>query len=82
AGLADRLEVIQQETSPVQRNDDVFALNPLGKVPVLVCDDGTVLFDSSVICDYLDGLHHGDKLIPYAAPRRLQALLKQALAMG
>lgn len=82
AGLADRLELIQQETSPVQRNDDVFALNPLGKVPVLVCEDGVVLFDSSVICDYLDGLHHDDKLIPSAAPRRLQALLKQALAMG
>ncbi len=82
AGLADRLEVIQQETSPVQRNDEVFALNPLGKVPVLVCDDGAVLFDSSVICDYLDSLHHGDKLIPPAAPRRLHALLKQALAMG
>src|SRR5439155_17400727 len=39
-GLAERMEVIHQETSPVVRNDAVFALNPLGKVPVLVTGDG------------------------------------------
>ncbi|WP_338015485.1 glutathione S-transferase family protein [Dyella acidiphila] len=74
--------MIHQETSPVQRNEQVFALNPLGKVPVLVCDDGTVLFDSSVICEYLDGLHDGDKLIPSSSSPRLHALLQQAVAMG
>src|SRR5215475_7471036 len=58
-GLADRLAVIHRETSPTRRNEAVFAVNPLGKVPVLVLDDGTALFDSAVICDYLDGLHGG-----------------------
>jgi glutathione S-transferase len=82
AGLAERIEVIHQETSPVQRNDDVFALNPLGKVPVLVCDDGTVLFESGVICEYLDGLHEGRRLIPLAPVSRFPALLRQALALG
>jgi glutathione S-transferase len=82
AGLADRIEVLHHETSPLQRNEEVFAFNPLGKVPVLTCDDGTVLFDSSVICEYLDGLHDGRKLIPSLPSLRLRALLKQAVAMG
>lgn len=82
AGLADGIEVIHHETSPVQRNDKVFALNPLGKVPVLVCDDQTVLFDSSVICEYLDGLNRGQKLIPSTPSLRLRALQRQAIAMG
>lgn len=82
AALVDRIEVIHKETSPVQRNEVVFALNPLGKVPVLVCDDQTVLFDSSVICEYLDGLHDGNKLFPSSPSRRFPALLNQAIAMG
>jgi glutathione S-transferase len=81
-GLADRIEVIHHETSPVQRNEEVFALNPLGKVPVLVCDDQTVLFESSVICEYLDGLHDGRKLFPPLPLLRFPALLYQALATG
>src|SRR5690606_800110 len=36
AGLADRIEVVHNETSPTQRNEQVFAQNPLGKVPVLI----------------------------------------------
>ena len=55
-GLQDRLTVIHHETSPTRRNEAVFDLNPLGKVPVLICDDGIALFDSNVICEYLDGL--------------------------
>ncbi|RDI96876.1 glutathione S-transferase family protein [Dyella solisilvae] len=81
-GLADRMEVIHHETSPVQRNEDVFALNPLGKVPVLICDDGTVLFDSNVICEYLDGLHDRPKLIPSELSPRYRALRHQAIATG
>lgn len=81
-GLADRLEVIHHETSPTLRNDEVFALNPLGKVPVLICDDGTVLFDSSVICEYLDGLHEGRPLLPAEPRERFIALRNQAIATG
>ena len=82
AGLAGRLEVIHHETSPTRRNDAVFAVNPLGKVPVLVLDDGLALFDSAVICDYLDGLHGGPRLIPSSGPARWLALRLQALAHG
>ncbi|GLQ87484.1 glutathione S-transferase family protein [Dyella flagellata] len=81
-GLADRLEVIHHETSPLLRNDEIFALNPLGKVPVLICDDGAAVFDSNVICEYLDGLHTGRKLIPVEPAHRYLALRNQAIATG
>ncbi|RUL77744.1 glutathione S-transferase family protein [Dyella choica] len=81
-GLAGRLEVIHHETSPLLRNDEIFALNPLGKVPVLICDDGAVLFDSNVICEYLDSMHGGHKLIPADPARRYLALRNQAIATG
>src|SRR5690349_7916865 len=70
AGLAARLEVVHQETSPTQRNEAVFAENPLGKVPVLVRPGLPSLFDSDVICAYLDTLHGGRKLIPLAGEAR------------
>lgn len=82
AGLVDRLQVIHQETSPTRRNEEVFRVNPLGKVPVLLLDDGMALFDSNVICEYLDGLHAGPPLIPPDYPARLHSLRLQALAQG
>ena len=80
-GMADRLEVVHHETSPTRRNDGVFALNPLGKVPVLI-DGELVLFDSNVICEYLDGLDGQPRLIPADPKRRYRALRLQALAQG
>lgn len=82
AGLTDRLDVIHHETSPTVRNEEVFRQNPLGKVPVLILDDGFALFDSNVICDYLDGLHERDRLIPQHGRARLVSLRRQALAQG
>ena len=55
--------------------------NPLCKVPTLVLDDGTALFDSPVICEYLDHLG-GGTLFPPAGPARWQALRLQALGDG
>lgn len=80
--LQHHIEVIHHDTSPTRRNDEVFALNPLGKVPVLIADDGLALFDSNVICEYLDGLHAGAKLIPQEHGARFRALRRQALAQG
>ena len=56
--------------------------NPLGKVPALITDDGQSIFDSPVICEYLDNLHGGPKLFPPAGPARWTALRRQALADG
>jgi glutathione S-transferase len=81
-GLQQRLCVIHHETSPTRRNEEVLALNPLGKVPVLICDDGVVLFDSNVICEYLDGMHANARLIPREPAARWRPLKMQALAQG
>jgi glutathione S-transferase len=81
AGLADRIEVIHHETSPTRRNDTVFAENPLGKVPVLIRRGHKPIFDSDVICAYLDTLG-GARLIPEAGEARWNALLLQAMAQG
>lgn len=82
AGLASSLQVIHQETSPTRRNEQVFAENPLGKVPVLLRPGLAPLFDSDVICAYFDTLHEGRKLIPSEGEPRWQALRAQAVAQG
>ncbi|MCA6289269.1 MAG: glutathione S-transferase N-terminal domain-containing protein, partial [Phenylobacterium sp.] len=44
-GLADRIETLNASASPVAENPELSALNPLGKIPVLVTDDGQSLYD-------------------------------------
>jgi glutathione S-transferase len=82
AGLAERIEVIHHETSPTRRNDTVFAENPLGKVPVLIRPGLTPLFDSDVICAYLNTLSENQSLIPREGEARWGALRLQAMAQG
>ena len=81
-GLVTQLEVIHHETSPTTRNEIIYQANPLGKVPVLLLPDGIALFDSIVICEYLDDLHAGHRLIPLQGAPRFEALRLQALAQG
>ena len=81
-GLARDIEVVHQETSPTRRNEEVYAQNPLGKVPVLLRAGAPALFDSNVICEYLDTLHSGRRLIPRAGEPRWLALRLQAVAQG
>ena len=61
---------------------ELAAFNPLNKVPTLVTDDGLSLFDSPVICEYLDSIGDAPKLFPPAGPARWKALRQQALADG
>ncbi|QIG47275.1 glutathione S-transferase family protein [Nordella sp. HKS 07] len=82
AGLAAQIEVIHHETSPTRRNDTVFAENPLGKVPVLVRPGLAPIFDSDVICAYLDTLAPERRLIPREGEARWTALRLQAVAQG
>ena len=63
-------------------NAEVMAVNPLNKIPTLVLDDGSALYDSRVICEYLDTLHDGPKLFPADARARFAALRRQALGDG
>lgn len=79
AGVAGRIETVRTLVTMSQANRDLMQTNPLGKIPTLVTDDGRALFDSYVICEYLDGLDAGRKLIPAAGEERLQALRWHAL---
>ena len=72
-GLRDRIELIPAAPSPVNRDATVVAHNPLGKIPTLITADGLVLYDSRVICEYLDDLV-GGSLLPPAGPARWSAL--------
>jgi len=81
-GLAERIEKIPTAVAPTKVNDEVARENPLVKVPALTTDDGIVLYDSPVICEYLDSLHGGTKLFPATGPQRWIALRQQALGDG
>jgi len=71
------------EDIPWNPETRVPALNPLGKVPVLVLDNGETLFDSRVIAEYLDGLPAGaPRLLPADDAARLQVRRWEALADG
>ena len=80
--LVDRIELVPTSLSPVQGNVTLALENPLMKVPSLVTDDGQVLFDSPVICEYLDDMASGRKLLPAAGPARWAVLRQQALGDG
>src|SRR5690606_29297428 len=80
-GLSDRIEKLACAASPVKMDLTVAASNPLGKVPALITDDGQALFDSRVICEYLNHLGQG-KLFSDASGERWQVLTEQALADG
>jgi glutathione S-transferase len=81
-GLDKRIERIPAQVSPVTVNEAVARENPLTKVPSLTTDDGMVLYDSPVICEYLDSLHSGAKLFPAVGAARWTALRQQALGDG
>ncbi len=78
-GLSGRIERIP--TLPFDPASDLVSDNPLGKVPALITDDGERLYDSRVICEYLDSLHGGPRLFP-EPPARWTALRRQALGDG
>ncbi len=79
-GLEDKVERIP--TDVWDPETDIAKDNPLGKIPTLITDGGKTLYDSPVICEYLDGLHDGDKLFPASGEARWRALRLQALGDG
>jgi glutathione S-transferase len=78
-GLKDRIKVVMADT--LDPSDSLRGQNPLGKIPALILEDGTTLFDSRVIVEYLDFMAGGDRIIP-PAPARFEVLRLQALADG
>jgi len=81
-GLADRLRTVRTVVASGKPNAELMRDNPQSRIPTLVLADGTVLYDSRVICEYLDTLHAGEKLHPASPPERLTALRRQALGDG
>jgi len=81
-GLADRITCVRTVVATTRPHAELMEENPLSKIPTLVLDDGTVLYDSPVICEYLDSLHAGRKLIPADGKERMVALRRQALGDG
>jgi len=80
-GLAAEIETVRVVVGASAPNAVVMRDNPLSKIPTLVLDDGTALYDSRVICQYLDESGHGPGLLP-TGPGRWTALRLQALGDG
>ncbi|MCB1385704.1 MAG: glutathione S-transferase [Nitratireductor sp.] len=81
-GLADRIETLDANANVVSPDQRIVASNPTGKIPTMVLDDGTVLFDSRVICAYLDTLHDGKKLMPRSGAKRFEVMTLEAMGDG
>lgn len=79
-GLADRIEKLPAAASPVDRSADIRRHNPLGQVPTLLTEDGAVLYDSRVICEYLNDQGGGDLF--GSGPDRWRNLSEAALGDG
>lgn len=77
-----KIEYTLVDDSPWSPDSTVPGLNPLGKVPVLVLDDGTTLFDSRVIVEYLDTVSPVSRLIPEPSRQRIAVKRWEALADG
>jgi glutathione S-transferase len=81
-GVADRIELVPTKVLPSEPNREYARVTPLMKLPALDCGDGLVLFDSVVICEYIDHLSKGPRLFPPEGDARWRALRLHALADG
>ena len=79
-GLIDRIEEIAVD--PYANAPELLASNPVVQVPTLIAEDGLPLNDSPVICEYLDALGAGPRLLPEGGPERLQVRRLETLADG
>jgi glutathione S-transferase len=80
--LVGRIEKVRTVVAMRQPNVELLSDKPLGKIPTLLLADGTVLFDSLTICEYLDDLAGGGRLFPAPGPARWKALTRHALGTG
>jgi hypothetical protein len=81
-GLAEQVETVLLRPSPLKADAALSRENPLSKIPVLVTGDGESIYDSSVICEYLDSIGDAAPLTPARGPARFRTLRLQALADG
>ena len=79
-GLGDRIEIVPADT--LDETDTLRAQNPLGKMPCLLLADGSALYDSRVIVEFLQSVAGGERLLPAGGLARFKALTRAALADG
>ena len=75
-------EIQVEKADPADPGDSLRRQNPVGKIPILILEDGGALFDSRVILEYLDHRAGGGKIVPAEPDARFAALRLQALADG
>ncbi|WP_378946655.1 glutathione S-transferase [Mesorhizobium sp. ANAO-SY3R2] len=80
-GVEDRIELLKAAASPIRRDNTIVSHNPTGKVPTAVLPDGRALFDSRVICQYVDAMAGSGVLYP-SGERYFDVLTLEALADG
>ncbi len=80
-GVSERIQCVRTVVATARPHAELMRDNPLSKIPTLILDDGTALYDSPVICEYLDQLY-GPRLIPSELTVRMTALRRQALGDG
>lgn len=80
-GLTNEIELLDSAAHPVERDERIAIVNPLAKVPALRTEQGACLYDSRVICEYLNARAKGD-LIPSQGDARWLSLSRQALGDG
>ena len=80
--IADQIELLEAAANVVNPDKRIVQSNPTGKIPTMVLDDGSVLFDSRVICAYLDSIHDGKKLMPRSGVKRFEIMTLEALGDG
>jgi glutathione S-transferase len=80
--LIERITCVRTVAAMTKPHAELMRDNPLSKIPTLVRDDGVVIYDSPVICEYLDGLDGAPKLFPAGGEARFVALRRQALGDG
>ena len=75
-------QVTIEKADPTDPGDSIRKQNPIGKIPALIIENGTVLYDSPVILEYLDHRAGGGKIVPQEPNARFAALTLQALCDG
>ena len=79
-GILGEIKAVDADTT--SETDSLRRENPLGKIPALILDDGSTLYDSRVIVEYLDAFVGGGRIVPADIGPRFRALTLQALADG
>jgi len=80
--LMGDIELVSVTLTPTSPDANLCSDNPIGKIPTLVREDGGALYDSRVICEYLDSLHDSARMFPNTGEARWAAVRRQALADG